>query len=144
MKGFHLSLEGHVLDGWIDYNEHMNIEFYSYIFVRATEILVGKLGIDAASVAAGQPTLVATRQHIKYRRELLLGDQWQVWSGFAYLSEASITLSHRLVSRDVIRAVCDIQMISFCPITRQPTPMAKERTNQGMAFIVPGLVDIFA
>ena len=144
MKGFQLSLEGQVLNGWIDYNDHMNIEFHSHIFVRATEILIGKLGINAASVAAGEPTLVATRQHIKYRRELLQGDQWQVWSGLAYLSEASITLSHRLIARDVIRAVCDIQMISFCPIARQPTPMAEERMNQGMGFVVPGLVDIFA
>lgn len=62
-----------VLPEWIDYNDHLNIAYYTLIFDRSADMAVDILNLGEAYRRAENRTLVAAEAHITYVRELKLG-----------------------------------------------------------------------
>ena len=139
MKGFAVTREGRVDPAWIDGNGHMNVMWYTALFDAGCDALLRRVGITPETIAAGAPTVVAARIMTAHRRELRLGDAWQLWSGLSRVEPAGLGFVHRLVSGGVTCATCEIQAQAFCPVTRRATSLGGDVMARARGFLVPGL-----
>jgi len=64
--------------GWIDYNNHLNMGYYPVLFDRAADELWARLGFGPAYVAATNHTTFSAEFHVRYLKEVKLGDK--LWS----------------------------------------------------------------
>lgn len=142
MKGFVLSLTGTVPSGWIDKNGHMNVTSYMALFDQGTDLLLQKSGF-AVSEIDSDITVVAGRIFIEHRKELLEGEKWELWSGFAAIHPSYMTLTHRLRSGTSLRAVCDIRGATFSKRMRTAVMLDQESLWEAQTLLVPGLADRF-
>lgn len=62
-----------ILPEWIDYNDHLNVAYYTLIFDRSADTAVDILNLGEAYRRAENKTLVTAEAHITYVRELKLG-----------------------------------------------------------------------
>lgn len=60
---------------WIDYNGHLNMAFYSVLFDRGVDQVWETFGLGPEYMAARGMTTYAAEFHIRYLRELKLGDR---------------------------------------------------------------------
>jgi acyl-CoA thioesterase FadM len=139
MKGYELTREGHVDPTWIDGNGHMNVMWYTALFDAGCDVLLRRVGITPDTITAGDPTVVAARIMTAHRRELRLGDTWQLWSGLSRVEPAGLSFVHRLVSAGVTCATCEIQSQAFCPVERRATALGAGVMARARDFLVPGL-----
>jgi acyl-CoA thioester hydrolase len=75
MAGPFLSAPQRVEDGWIDYNGHMNMGYYTVLFDRAADEAFEELGLGPAYKAARNHTTFTGEFHVRYIRELKPGDR---------------------------------------------------------------------
>jgi acyl-CoA thioester hydrolase len=59
---------------WIDYNNHLNVAYYTLLFDRAVDECFALLGIGEEYVRARRASLFTAEAHIGYRRELGVGE----------------------------------------------------------------------
>jgi acyl-CoA thioester hydrolase len=144
VTGFVLTAEGAVPETWIDANGHMNIQWYTAVFDQGCEVLLARVGMTPASVRAGGTTVVAARIATTHRREVMLGETWQLWSGLLDATASSLTFTHRFVAGGVIRAVCHIQSHAFDPQSRGRAELPDAMVTAARLLIVPGVVNPFA
>ncbi len=62
---------------WIDYNQHMNMGYYTVLFDRAADEAYAEIGFGPEYRAASGCTTYAAEFHVRYLRELKLGDRVQ-------------------------------------------------------------------
>ncbi len=67
-----------VQNDWIDYNGHLNMAYYHVLFDRGSDQAFDLLGIGAAYARARRMTIYAAESHVRYLRELHLGDRVSV------------------------------------------------------------------
>lgn len=142
MKGFILTLSGIVPTEWIDKNGHMNVTSYMALFDHGTDVLLQESGLVVPG-ADSDITVVAGRIFIEHRKELLEGEEWELWSGFAAIHPSFVTVSHRLRSGAALRAICDIRGVAFSKCTRTAVVLAPESLCKARNLLVPGLADRF-
>ena len=63
---------------WIDYNGHLNMAYYNVLFDRAIDQLWLKLGIGPDYMKARNNSTFTAECHVRYIREIHLGDPAQV------------------------------------------------------------------
>jgi acyl-CoA thioester hydrolase len=63
---------------WIDYNGHLNMAYYNVMFDRAIDELWLKLGIGPGYRTARNCSTFTAECHVRYLREIHLGDPVQV------------------------------------------------------------------
>jgi acyl-CoA thioester hydrolase len=63
---------------WIDYNGHLNMAYYNVMFDRAIDELWLKLGIGPGYMKMRQGSTFTAECHVRYLREIHLGDPVQV------------------------------------------------------------------
>ena len=63
---------------WIDYNGHLNMAYYNVLFDRAVDELWSRLGIGPGYLQARQHSTFSAECHVRYIREIHLGDPLQV------------------------------------------------------------------
>jgi acyl-CoA thioester hydrolase len=63
---------------WIDYNGHLNMAYYNVMFDRAIDQLWLKLGIGPGYMKERQGSTFTAECHVRYLREIHLGDPVQV------------------------------------------------------------------
>jgi carnitine 3-dehydrogenase len=66
-----------VLPAWIDYNGHMTEYRYLQIMSEATDVLLGRMGVDANYLAGGH-SFFTVETHIRHLDEAKLGDRLTV------------------------------------------------------------------
>ena len=142
MKGFILTAQGIRSPEWINRNGHMNMTSYMTLFDQGTDILFQKFGL-AVSETDSDITMVAGRIYIEHRKELLEGEEWELWSGFAAIHPSFMTLTHRLRSGSSLRAVCDIRGVVLSKRTRTSTTFDQDSLEKVRTLLVPGLADRF-
>lgn len=143
MKGFVLTLEGKVDPDWIDESGHMNVMWYTYLFDRGSSLLFEKILTPMKLDENNTPMLAAGRMTTAHRKELLLDESWQLYSGIAHINSQGIIFSHRLMCGLQIRAACEIQANAFDLKTRRKTTLSRTIVEQGRRFVVPGLSNQF-
>jgi acyl-CoA thioester hydrolase len=62
-----------VLPEWIDYNDHLNVAYYTLIFDRSADAAVDILNLGEAYRRTENKTLVTAEAHVTYVRELKAG-----------------------------------------------------------------------
>jgi acyl-CoA thioester hydrolase len=60
---------------WIDYNDHLNMAYYNVLFDRSSDHVWDWIGFGPAYIARTNQTTFAAEFHIRYLRELKLGDR---------------------------------------------------------------------
>ena len=63
---------------WIDYNGHLNMAYYNVMFDRAIDELWLRLGIGPGCMKARGGSTFTAECHVRYLREIHLGDPVQV------------------------------------------------------------------
>jgi acyl-CoA thioester hydrolase len=63
---------------WIDYNGHLNMAYYNVMFDRAIDELWLQLGIGPTYMKARHGSTFTAECHVRYLREIHLGDPVQV------------------------------------------------------------------
>jgi acyl-CoA thioester hydrolase len=63
---------------WIDYNGHLNMAYYNVLFDRAIDDLWLRIGIGPAYMKARNNSTFTAECHVRYVREIHLGDPAQV------------------------------------------------------------------
>ena len=63
---------------WIDYNGHLNMAYYNVMFDRAVDELWATLGIGPAYMKQRHGSTFTAECHVRYLREIHLGDPVQV------------------------------------------------------------------
>jgi acyl-CoA thioester hydrolase len=63
---------------WIDYNGHLNMAYYNVMFDRAIDELWLQLGIGPGYMKERQGSTFTAECHVRYLREIHLGDPVQV------------------------------------------------------------------
>ena len=63
---------------WIDYNGHLNMAYYNVMFDRAVDELWLQLGIGPNYMRARKCSTFTAECHVRYVREIKLGDPAQV------------------------------------------------------------------
>ena len=63
---------------WIDYNGHLNMAYYNVMFDRAIDELWFELGIGPGYMRERQGSTFTAECHVRYLREIHLGDPVQV------------------------------------------------------------------
>jgi len=76
----HISTIMRVLPGWLDYNGHMNMAFYSMLFDTASDEFYELIGLGPRYVKERRHTSYTAEFHICYLRELHLDDPVRVRS----------------------------------------------------------------
>ncbi|WP_315736836.1 MULTISPECIES: thioesterase family protein [unclassified Bradyrhizobium] len=59
---------------WIDYNGHLNMAYYNVMFDRAIDQIWAELGIGPAYMTERQGSTFTAECHVRYLREIHLGD----------------------------------------------------------------------
>ena len=62
-------------EGWIDYNNHLNMGYYTVLFDRAADEAYAALGFGPDYAKCRNMTTYSAEFHIRYLRELKLGDK---------------------------------------------------------------------
>ncbi|RME16982.1 MAG: thioesterase [Alphaproteobacteria bacterium] len=76
----HISSPMKVLPEWIDYNGHMNMAFYNVLFDRAADEFHALVGLGPRYAETRRHTTYTAEFHIRYLRELHLGQTVRVHS----------------------------------------------------------------
>lgn len=63
---------------WIDHNGHLNMAYYNVMFDRAIDEMWLQLGMGPGYVREGQGSSFTAECHVRYLREIHLGDPVQV------------------------------------------------------------------
>lgn len=63
---------------WIDYNGHLNMAYYNVMFDRAIDEMWLQIGIGPAYMKARRCSTFTAECHVRYLREIHLGDPVQV------------------------------------------------------------------
>lgn len=63
---------------WVDYNGHLNMAYYNVLFDRAVDEVYELLGIGEAYLSAERCSLFTAEVHVRYLRELHVGDPVRV------------------------------------------------------------------
>jgi len=70
LSGFHA-----VEEGWIDFNGHLNMGYYTVLFDRCADEAFAEMGFGPAYVAERGLTTYTAEFHTRYLREVKLGDR---------------------------------------------------------------------
>jgi len=62
-------------EAWIDYNDHLNMGYYTVLFDRAADELWARIGFGPDYVAATNHTTFSAEFHVRYLREVKLGER---------------------------------------------------------------------
>lgn len=81
---------GHVLDEWIDINDHMNVAYYVLAFDLAIDALWERFGITADYIREGGGSTFAVESHVTWQRELKRGESYFVTSQILAFDEKRI------------------------------------------------------
>ena len=132
MSAYRLTSEGFVPSAWIDENDHVNMMWYTHLVDKGTRGLMRALGLHRED---GQSSYVAARLNTAYRRELHLGEAWQVWSAVIDVSERNLLCAHRIMSGTMIAARSDVTIVLFDRSSRRSIAVPEELRASAAAAI---------
>jgi acyl-CoA thioester hydrolase len=93
-----LTHRGTVFSWECDMNGHMNVQFYVARFDQASWQMTTRFGFNRDFIESSGTNIMAVRQEIDYRHELMAADNISVYTDVTALTDKSITLRHRMVN----------------------------------------------
>ena len=95
---------------------HMNMRYYFAKSAQARAAFFGQLHLPSAFKARALSTLVATRQHIKYHKEVRPGVGMAIKTGILSLSETDIVLVHMITQSPQKLAATVVETLSHISV----------------------------
>lgn len=86
-----------VVPEWIDYNDHLTEGFYAVIFGDASDNLLTQIGFGADYRDQQRGTFYTVETHVRFLRELKLGDQLEVHMRIIGVDEKRLHFWHELM-----------------------------------------------
>jgi len=129
---------------------HMNMRFYFEKAAQARAAFFGQLHLPRAFKARALSTLVATRQHIKYHKEVRPGVGMAVKTGILDLGETDIILVHVITQSPQKLAATIVETLSHISVRtgtafgwpKRVCGMAKDFTIEMPQIAAPRNVDV--
>lgn len=126
----------------IDINRHMNVSQYTKIVDQATNTFVNLEGSIKSALEVNQ-TYVAGRLLSIHKRELLLGDQWEMISGLYELSDNTFSLMHKLFHGKTLSSKFYIKCVVFDLESRTISSIEKKNMHSVTIPFAKGISDPF-
>ena len=92
--------QGEVLPEWIDYNEHMNLAYYTVLFDYATDLLFDELGLGLDYRRDTQQGTFVAETHNLFERELLVGARVRVATQIVAADDKRLYLAHEMFAQE--------------------------------------------
>lgn len=111
--------------GWIDYNGHMNMAYYSLAFDRALDHVFDLLGIGADYTASGAGSVFALESHVHFLQELSLGDPLRIEFQLLDHDAKRLHFCERMyhAEQGYLAAVCEQLSLHVAMSTRRAAPL---------------------
>jgi len=124
------TFEALVPDSYIDLMGHMNVAWYSYFFSDAMLGLYTQLGSGVDDINDRQLGRFAMETHIRYLREVRIGQQIEVYSRFIARNEKRFHVMNFMWNKtqEGISATYEVVGTSIDLRLRKPTPFQTELT----------------
>ncbi|HLW27806.1 MAG TPA: thioesterase family protein [Kiloniellales bacterium] len=100
----------------LDYNGHVTEGWYVLLFGHASDALYEKLGMDARWRASNGRSLYTVESHVRYLRELALGDRIEIISRIIACDSKRLHFAHEM-ERDG-ELVATEELLALCVDTR--------------------------
>ena len=107
---------------WLDYNQHMNVAYYSLVFDQASEGLVNDFGMDEAYRHSTQNSWMVLEAHLTYQNEACVGEKLRVESRIFDFSSKLAHLYQEMYRNEVLLATIEQMMVHVSLVTRRATP----------------------
>ncbi|GAB0116725.1 carnitine 3-dehydrogenase [Acidisoma sp. 7E03] len=124
--------EGRVPEAWIDYNGHVNDSRYVQICGDATDVLLARIGMDAAMLARGF-SYYTVESHIRHLGELKRDDVYTVTTQILALDEKRLHLFHRIMRADGAEVATGEQMLLHVDAKAHRATAAAPEVQQALA-----------
>jgi len=120
--------QGTVYPWHCDHMGHMNVMWYVGKFDEASWSLFAKIGITPGYVRTSGCGMVAVRQTLEYKQELLAGDAVVVRSRILHVGTTSLRWGHEMVNAETgkIAATCELTGVHFDRSARVPCALPPE------------------
>lgn len=82
---------------WLDYNGHMNVTYYLYLFDQSVEVLFDLFGIGETYRKATGGSFFAADHHISYKAEVKLGEEVRLVGHLVDFDAKRVLYSQRMI-----------------------------------------------
>jgi acyl-CoA thioester hydrolase len=107
---------------WLDYNEHMNVAYYTLAFDLAGEELLKVAGMGEAYTQATKNSWMVVESHITYQNEARLGDTLTIKSRVLDCANKAAHLYQEMFRGEQLLATEEQLMLHVSLVTRGATP----------------------
>ena len=111
-----------VESSWLDYNQHMNVAYYSLAFDQASEALVKDFGMGLAYAESTQNSWMVLEAHLTYQNEARLGERLRIESRIFDYNSKLVHLYQEMYRDDVLLATEEQMMLHVSLETRRAKP----------------------
>ena len=120
-----------------DHMNHMNVMWYVGKFDEATWNLLALVGLTPAALRRMGRGMVAVKQEISYKRELLAGETLTIRSGVLEVREKVVRFFHEMTNNDTgeLAAVTVLTGVQIDSETRKSCPFDQEVLVRGREMI---------
>ncbi len=128
-----------VQDAWVDYNGHMNVAYYVLVFDHATDVLLDRIGLDAAARDGFGGSVFVVEAHVTYENEVMAGECVRVETRVLDVDDKRMHVFHRMIRDDddsVTVATNELMILYVDMAARRSAPMpavVRERIDALMA-----------
>lgn len=109
-----LTYKGVIYPWHCDFNNHMNVQFYTGRFDEATWHFFSQVGITKDSLQQSNKALVAAEQHFMYYKEVFSGDLIEIHSTLDELKSKAITFTHKMIHSESKEKLAEAKMVGVC------------------------------
>ena len=113
---------------WIDYNNHMTEGYYGIVFADATDAMLDYVGMDAAYRAADLGTMYTVETHIRFLRELKVGQNLRVEVTVIGSDRKRLHLWSELHAAGYLAATQEVLLVHVIPSTGRVGEMSEATT----------------
>ena len=139
-----ITYRGVVYPWQCDHMNHMNVMWYVGKFDEATWNLMALFGMTTSALKEKGLGLVAVKQEIAYKREVLAGETVTIRSGILEVREKSIRFFHEMTKNESgeMAAVTVLTGVQIDAITRKSCPFQEDVLVRGRSMVTnydPGI-----
>ena len=107
---------------WLDYNQHMNVAYYSLAFDQASEELVMEFGMGLAYVESTQNSWMVLEAHLTYQNEARLDERLRIESRVIDFNLKLAHIYQEMYRDEVLLATAEQMMLHVSLETRRAKP----------------------
>lgn len=111
---------------WLDYNNHMNVAYYSLAFDQAGEEFVKEFGMGLEYTERTQNSWMVLEAHLTYQHEARLGERLRIETRVLDFNHKLAHLYQEMYRDSVLLATQEQMMLHVSLATRRATNFAPE------------------